>query len=128
MVMAKKASAKPPKSSKKIERASITPERFARLNLLLTLLAQTPQTREVLARKLKLDVRGFYRDLEVLRQAGVPVVLQESHYQLTETIAAARDRLPFPDPMLTFGEVTQLAKGRTAAHRRLQELLKQRQG
>ena len=25
--------------------------------------------------------------------------------ELTETIAAARNRLPFPDPMLTFGEV-----------------------
>ena len=30
--------------------------------------------------------------------------------------------------MLTLGEVTQLAKGRTAAHRQLQELLKRRLG
>lgn len=121
--MAKKASATHPNRPKSIERASITPERFARLHLLLTLLAKTPQKREVLAHKLKLDVRGFYRDLEVLRLAGVPVVLQDSRYLLTENIAAARNRLPFPDPMLTFGEVMQLAKGRTAAHRRLQELL-----
>src|SRR5581483_7095625 len=102
------------------ERASVTPDRFARLNLLLTLLAKTPQTREVLARKLKLDIRGFYRDLEALRQAGISVLLEEGRYHLTGPLDAARNGLPFPDPMLTLGEVTHLAKGRTAAHRHLQ--------
>jgi predicted DNA-binding transcriptional regulator YafY len=103
------------------DRASVTPERFDRLHLLLVLLAKAPQTREVLARRLKLDVRGFYRDLEVLRQAGVTIVLDEGRYYLTETLDAARQRLPFPDPMLTLGEALQLAKGRSAAHRRLQK-------
>jgi hypothetical protein len=29
-------------------------------------------------------------------------------------------RLPFPDPCLSLGEIRQLAKGRTTAHRKLQ--------
>ena len=33
--------------------------------------------------------------------------------------------LPFPDPRLTLGEVQQLAKGRTKAHRKLQQLIAQ---
>ena len=121
--MAKKRAAARPSKADSEERASVTPERFARLHLLLTLLARSPQTREVLARKLKLDVRGFYRDLDVLRHAGITVVLQDSQYQLSETFAVARTRLPFPDPRLTLGEVSQLAKGRTPAHRHLKALL-----
>jgi hypothetical protein len=123
--MAKKSSQRPPTPAP-TERASVTPERFARLNLLLTLLAKTPQTREVLARKLKLDVRGFYRDLEALRQAGIKVLLEEGRYHLTGALDAARNGLPFPDPMLTLGEVTQLARGRTAAHRHLQQMIVRR--
>lgn len=107
-------------------RASITAERFGRLNLLLTLLAKAPLTREALARKLKLDVRGFYRDLEALREAGIMVQLEQGKYHLTGSLATARDGLPFPDPMLTLGEATQLAKGRTVAHRHLRELIDRR--
>jgi DNA-binding transcriptional ArsR family regulator len=121
--MAKKRAAARPSPPHSEQRASVTPERFARLHLLLTLLAKTPQTREVLARKLKLDVRGFYRDLEVLRQAGLTVILEEGRYRLSESLADARNHLPFPDPLLTLGEVSQLAKGRTPAHRRLKALL-----
>ena len=123
--MAKKRSKSPRLSSAAENRTSVTPERFARLHLLLTVLAKSPQTREVLARKLKLDVRGFYRDLDVLRQAGVTIVLDEGRYYLTETLEASRQRLPFPDPMFTLGEAMQVAKGRSAAHRRLQKLIEQ---
>ncbi len=123
--MAKKHAATRAETSTTAERASVTPERFARLHLLLTLLAKTPQSREMLARKLKLDVRGFYRDLEVLRQAGITVNIprRTASYRLSESLADARNRLPFPDPLLTLGEVSQLAKGRTPAHRRLKALL-----
>jgi hypothetical protein len=107
-------------------RASVTAERFARLHLLLTLLSRSPQPRDVLVRKLKLDVRGFYRDLEVLRQAGVTVVLAGGKYQLVEGLLEAQKRLPFPDPLLTFGEALQLAQGRTAAHKRLKQLVERR--
>ena len=121
--MAKKRIATHPEPAALEHRISVTPERFARLHLLLKLLAKSPQARDSLARKLKLDVRGFYRDLEVLRQVGVTVVLEQGRYHLHATLDAARNCLPFPDPMLTLGEAAQLAKGRSAAHRHLKQLI-----
>ena len=50
----------------------------------------------------------------------------ESRYHLDGDLDEARARLPFPDPLLTVGEARQLAKGRTAAHRWLQQLLARR--
>jgi biotin operon repressor len=123
----KRASPKPAPSAAE-GRASVTSDRFARLHLLLTLLSRSPQPRDVLARKLKLDVRGFYRDLDVLRHAGVTVVLSGGKYHLTESLENARKRLPFPDPLLTVGEALQLSQGRTAAHKRLKQLTERRLG
>jgi predicted DNA-binding transcriptional regulator YafY len=98
---------------------TVTAERAARLYRLLQLLGAGPQTRDVLMRRLKLDIRGFYRDLELLRDAGIAVPLAEGRYRLNGNADAAVARLPFPDPLLTLGEAEQLAKGRTAAHRKL---------
>ncbi len=103
----------------------VTPERAARLFRLLQLLGAGPQTREVLTRRLGLDVRGFYRDLEVLRGAGIVVPLRAHRYSLEGKLADAVARLPFPDPRLTLGEAQQLARGRTPAHRKLKGLLDQ---
>jgi predicted DNA-binding transcriptional regulator YafY len=94
-----------------------------RLFLLLTMLGSGPQKRDRLLRRLGLGVRDFYRDLERLRKAGIVVVLEEGSYALQGGVEAAKARLPFPDPGLTFGEVRQLAKGRTAAHRKLAALV-----
>jgi hypothetical protein len=105
------------------ERPAVTPERFARLVRLVRLLAERPQTRQALARRLRLDVRGFYRDLELVRAAGVPVTLAEGRYGLGGALASALAGLPFPDPHLTCGEAVQLARGRTAAHRKLKGLI-----
>jgi hypothetical protein len=124
--MGKKRASPKPSPSAVEARASVTAERFARLYLLLTLLSRSPQPRDVLVRKLKLDVRGFYRDLEVLRQAGVTVALSGGKYQLIESLSEARKRLPFPDPLLTVGEALHLAQGRTAAHKRLKQLIGRR--
>jgi len=100
---------------------TVTPERAARLHKLLQLLGTGPQTRSVLMRRLSLDIRGFYRDLEVLRAAGIAVQLQNRRYVLEQDVDEAVARLPFPDPRLTLGEAKQLAKGRTRAHRKLKE-------
>jgi predicted DNA-binding transcriptional regulator YafY len=113
--MAKKKREPPPKASA----TAITAERAARLYRLLALLGQKPQTRTALAARLKMGVRGFYRDLEVLRKVGIVVTLTKGKYVLDGTVAEAQGRLPFPDPGLTLGEALQLAKGRTAAHRKL---------
>ena len=97
----------------------VTVERAARLYRLLQLIGDKPQTRDALRRRLKLDVRGFYRDLELLRASGIELALVNGRYVLQEPVARVLSRLPFPDPRLTLGEATQLAKGRTAAHRKL---------
>ena len=104
---------------------SITMERAARLYRLLQLLSSGAQPRSLLMRRLKLDVRGFYRDLEMLRSAGITIQMHNRRYGVVEDIQKAIDRLPIPDPHLTLGEARQLAKGRTLAHRRLQEQLSQ---
>ena len=97
----------------------MTLERAARLHRLLTLLGAGPQKRETLVRRLGLGVRGFYRDLDALRRADIEVALEAGRYALQGDLEEAMERLPFPDPGLTLGEARQLARGRTAAHRKL---------
>jgi predicted DNA-binding transcriptional regulator YafY len=105
--------------------AAVTARRAPRLYRLLKLLGKGPQTRAKLIRQLALDIRSFYRDLNLLRDAGIEVLLQGGHYLLQGTVTAAVARLPFPDPLLTLGEAQQLARGRSAAHRRLKKLIDQ---
>ena len=102
---------------------SVTPERAGRLFRLLTLLGAGPQTRATLTRRLRLGVRGFYRDLEVLREVGIQVALTNGKYSLLEAVALAIDRLPFPDPGLTLGEARQLARGRLGVHKKIRQQL-----
>jgi predicted DNA-binding transcriptional regulator YafY len=116
--MAKKRSPTPPCKS-------VTAERAARLYRLVELVGQGPQTRSMLMRRLGLDVRGFYRDLELLRTAGITLRLQKQRYTLPEDPKEASARLPFPDPCLTLGEAQQLVKARSAAHRKISSLLTQ---
>lgn len=104
---------------------AVTAERAARLYRLLKLLASGGQTRTTLARRLGLDVRGFYRDLELLRSSGIELPMQNSHYTLAEDAASAIARLPFPDPRLTLEEAIQLSKGRSKAHRKLRQQITQ---
>src|SRR5437867_7043726 len=115
--MAKKRPAPPAPAT------AVTADRAARLYRLLNLLGRAPQTRSALTRKLKLGIRGFYRDLEVLRDVGIAVDLVNGRYVLLEPLAGAIDRLPFPDPGLTLGEARLLAKGRSRAHRKLKDQL-----
>jgi predicted DNA-binding transcriptional regulator YafY len=100
---------------------TVTAERARRLYRLLQHLGQGPQTREALTRHLRLDVRGFYRDLQLLRAAEIAIRLEDKRYALDEGVDRAVARLPFPDPRLTLGEAQQLAKGKTVAHRKLAE-------
>jgi hypothetical protein len=109
---------------KKVDAASVTltNQRAARLYRLLTLLGDGPQTRQQILRRLKLDVRGFYRDLEALRGLNIAVTLgDDNRYALAGDLDDALARLPFPDPGLNFRDVQQLAKGDTAAHRKLKQ-------
>ena len=104
---------------------NITAERAARLYRLVQLLGRGAQTRTSLIRALRLNVRGFYRDLEVLRSADIVVDLVKRRYTLQGTAGKAVERLPIPDPGLTLGEARQLARGRTKAHHKLREQIRQ---
>jgi hypothetical protein len=103
---------------------TLTGQRAARLFRLLTLLGEAPLTRHQILRKLRIDIRGFYRDLEALRSLGVEIHFgDDNRYLLTIDLNEALARLPFPDPGLNFRDVQQLAKGDTAAHRKLKQRL-----
>jgi len=119
--MGRKRSRSP--SPNPVSNGGLTGDRLARLYHLVRILGKGPQSRAVLTRRLKLDVRGFYRDLEALRSTGVEVTLESGRYNLVQSLAAALALLPLPDPHLTYGEAQTLAKGRTAAHRKLKTYL-----
>jgi hypothetical protein len=110
---------------KKVDASTVTltPLRAARLYRLLMLLGAGPQTRNFLLRRLRLDVRGFYRDLETLEQLGIEVLTtgDDPRYSLAGDLDGALARLPFPDPGLTFRDALQLSTGSTAAHRKLKQ-------
>jgi predicted DNA-binding transcriptional regulator YafY len=112
--MARKKAGPPP--------AALTTQRAARLYKLLTLLGDGPQTRRLLLTRLKLDVRGFYRDLETLRRFGIEVAPGfDTRYALAGTVDDALARLPFPDPGLNVRDALQLANGTSPAHRKLRQ-------
>lgn len=97
----------------------VTAPRAARLYRLLSLTAEKAQTRTALVRKLRVDLRGFYRDLELLRSLGIGVPADGDRYQLLGTLDEALALLPFPDPGLSLREALVLCNGRTDAHRKL---------
>src|SRR5437588_11551923 len=103
---------------------AVTAQRAPYLYRLLRLLGRGPQLRETLTKRLRRDVRSFYRDLSVLRSAGIVVKLVKGRYRLDGDAEEVIARVPFPDPRLTLGEATLLAKGRSRAHRKLQEQIK----
>ena len=103
--------------------ATVTLERAARLYRLLTMMGQGPQTRASLIRRLRLGIRGFYRDLEILRAVGIIIDFSGGKYHLREELSPALERLPFPDPNLNLGEARQLARGRSKAHKKIREQL-----
>ena len=105
------------------ERSGVTAERFDRLVRLLRLVADKPLSREVLTRRLKIDVRGFYRDLELVRTAGIGIALEEGRYHLSDKVETALGLLPFPDPHLTLADARVLAKGRSPTHKKLVKLI-----
>src|SRR3954467_502050 len=97
-------------------RFTITLDRYKRLCKMVNFLAGRAFNREALSRKLRTDVRGFYRDLLVIRQAGVVITLDHGQYALGEERGTALVKLPFPDPQLTLGEARTLAQGSSPAH------------
>jgi predicted DNA-binding transcriptional regulator YafY len=100
----------------------VTQQRAGRLYKLLSLTAESARTRKALTGRLKVDVRGFYRDLELLRGLGVEVAYDGEKYRLTGELDDALARLPFPAG-LSLRDAMTLARGSTEAHRRLKKKL-----
>jgi hypothetical protein len=73
--------------------------------------------------ELRIGLRTFYRELELLRRCGVRVRHKAKLYHLLPTASEAEGRLPFPDPQLSFAEMAELAQCDCAAGRRLAGLL-----
>lgn len=107
------------------EKSPITRERAVRICKLLTLLSDGPQRRDTLIRKLKLNERGFYRELELLRAHGITIDPAGCRYYLMDDLESALAKLPAPDLKLNIREAMILAKGPTSAHRKLQSHLNQ---
>jgi predicted DNA-binding transcriptional regulator YafY len=98
---------------------AVTAGRAGRLYKLLLQVRRTARPRDALRKKLKVDLRGFYRDLELLRELGIEITSEGDRYRLTGELDDALARLPFPDPGLSLRDALQLAQGRSDVHRKL---------
>ena len=101
----------------------ITLQRAARLNRLVRFLADSPRARSTILSELRIGLRTFYRELELLNRCGVKVRHKVKKYHLVPTAVEAEGRLPFPDPQLSFAEMAELAQCDCPAGKRLAALL-----
>ena len=101
----------------------ITLPRAARLHRLVRFLAEAPRNRTAILSELRIGLRTFYREWELLKRCGVKVRQRSKLYFLWATAEQAEGRLPSPDPQLSFAEVAELARCDCAAGRRLAALL-----
>src|SRR5579875_2698925 len=113
---------KPPNSRKRPS-VHITLHRAARFHRLIVFLAESPRTRPDILSHLRIGLRTFYRELDFLKRCGVKVRHKAKLYHLIATVDQAEGRLPFPDPQLSFAEMTELACCDCPAGRRMAELL-----
>jgi len=101
----------------------ITLQRAARLHRMVRFLAEGSRTRSAILSYLRIGLRTFYRELDLLKKCAVRVRLKTKLYHLVPTAAEAEGRLPFPDPQLSFAEMAELAQCPCAAGKRLADLL-----
>ncbi len=106
---------KSPASIRRRPSVHITLQRAARLNRLVRLLGSRPSTRHAILSELRIGLRTFYRELELLNRCGVKIRHKRKMYHLVPTPAEAEGRLPFPDPQLSFAEMAELAQCNCAA-------------
>jgi predicted DNA-binding transcriptional regulator YafY len=112
-----------PASPRRRPSVHITLQRAARLHRLVRFLANSPSNRVSILSDLRIGLRTFYRELELLKRCGVKVRHKNKLYDLVPTAAEALGRLPFPDPQLSFAEMAELAQCPSPAGKRLAELL-----
>ena len=86
-------------------------------------LAETPRSRDAVLAELRIGLRTFYRELELLKKCGVKIQQKERSYRLMGTAEEAEGKLPFPDPQLSFAEMSELSRCSGEAAARLKMLL-----
>ncbi len=112
-----------PGNPKRRPSVHITLPRAARLHRLVRFLAEKPRARSAILADLKIGLRTFYRELDLLNRCAVKIRYNLKLYHLVETASEAEGRLPFPDPQLSFAEMAELAQCPCPAGARLAELL-----
>jgi hypothetical protein len=87
------------------------------------LLAKAPRSRDEVLRELRIGLRTFYRELELVKKYGIKIRHRDHAYALLSSAAQAEGRLPFPDPQFSFAEMAELSRCPGAVGRRLADLL-----
>ena len=113
----------PALSARRRPSVHITLQRAARLHRLVSFLATSAAAAPDILAELRIGLRTFYRELELLKRCGVKVRHKAKLYHLMATAEEAEGRLPFPDPQLSFAEMAELARCDCPAGRRLADLL-----
>jgi hypothetical protein len=112
-----------PTGSRRRPSVHITLQRAARLHRLVRFVSEAPRTRDAVLTYLRIGLRTFYRELELLRRCGVKIRHRDKLYTLMATAEQAEGKLPFPDPQLSFAEMAELAQCPCDAGQRLGQLL-----
>ena len=112
-----------PSNARRRPAVRITMNRAERLHRLVTFLAGAPRNRALILAELRIGLRTFYRELELLKRCGVRIQHRTKQYKLLGTADQAEGYLPFPDPQLSFAEMAELARCDCATGTRLAELL-----
>ena len=102
---------------------SISLPHAARLHQLVRFLAEAPRSRMAILSELRIGLRTFYREWEMLKRCRIKVRQRSKLYSLVATAEQAEGHLPFPDPQLSVAEMAELARCDCPAGRRLAALL-----
>ena len=84
---------------------TVSLERATRLYRMLTLLGRGAQTRAALVRRLRLGIRGYYRDLEILRAVGILVEFSGGKYRLKDEPTSSSRLKPVMRHICSFASV-----------------------
>ncbi len=112
-----------PVASRRRPSVHISLQRAARLHRLVRFLADSPRARNGILSELRLGLRTFYREMDLLNRCGVKIRHKNKLYILLPTPDEAEGLLPFPDPQLSFAEMAELSACDCPAGKRLAALL-----
>src|SRR3954451_10356702 len=101
----------------------LTPDRATRLCKMLVALGHGPQPKQILVKKLKVEERGFFRDLRLMRQLGIHVASNNRGYVLASSLNDAVRRLPVTGLQISLADAVEISHGHLPSQRRLRRQL-----